>query len=255
LERDLLAVALVLLAGLVVPFVAGFWHGPRPGTDAGRAQAALHAPEQTMWPLGRIARLYTRFLVLYVIVGALYGHGLPWTGYSGEACVSTAYSGPSRAGTRGLSARPDGVLRSVVTVQVCARHPSLRQWGLFLLTRVAGPALWACVLLLIWQLIRRAAADGPFTPQAAATMRRLGWVVIAGSMIAGAVTALGNDVLTYMLMTSPPYNGPAIAVDVLIAEPLRALLPVPALAGAALLSFARIVRAGAVLDEEIRATV
>jgi ABC-type Fe3+-siderophore transport system permease subunit len=44
-------------------------------------------------------------------------------------------------------------------------------------------------------------------------------------------------------------------VDVLIGTPLRALFPVAALGGAGLLSFARIIRLGAAMDEEIRATV
>ena len=40
-----------------------------------------------------------------------------------------------------------------------------------------------------------------------------------------------------------------------VTEPFHALLPVPRLAGAALLTFARIIRLGADMDEEIKATV
>ncbi len=36
---------------------------------------------------------------------------------------------------------------------------------------------------------------------------------------------------------------------------IRALLPVPALAGSALLAFARIIKAGALMDDEIKATI
>ena len=56
-------------------------------------------------------------------------------------------------------------------------------------------------------------------------------------------------------MTPPPYDAKGIVIDVLIFAPLKALFPVPALAGAALLTFGRITGAGAVLDEEIKATV
>jgi hypothetical protein len=40
-----------------------------------------------------------------------------------------------------------------------------------------------------------------------------------------------------------------------LAGPIHALLPVPVLAGAALLTFARIIRAGADMDDELKATV
>ena len=129
------------------------------------------------------------------------------------------------------------------------------QWALYLLTKVPDIVLWGAVLLLIWRMIKQASRGGPFTANVAATMQQLGWVVIGGSMAAGALGALGTDLLTRMLMTPATYSGAGIAIDVLAIGPLKALVPVPAIAGAALLSFARITRAGAVLDEEIKATV
>ena len=47
--------------------------------------------------------------------------------------------------------------------------PASGKWGLFLLTKLPGLALWGCLLLLIWQLIREANTSGPFTPRVAAT--------------------------------------------------------------------------------------
>jgi len=41
----------------------------------------------------------------------------------------------------------------------------------------------------------------------------------------------------------------------MVTVPFHALLPVAALAGAALLTFARIIRVGAAMDEEIKGTV
>jgi hypothetical protein len=79
------------------------------------------------------------------------------------------------------------------------------------------------LLLYLWRLVREANSAGPFTPRAAAVMPQLGWVVIAA--------------------------------DVLLAAPFKALLPVPALAGSALLTFARITRAGAAMEDEIKATI
>ena len=116
-------------------------------------------------------------------------------------------------------------------------------------------SLAGLVLLLIWLLVREANRSGPFTPRAAAVMRQLGWVVIGGSMIAAALSHLGADLLTRMLMTPATFDAKGIAVDVLLAGPFKALLPVPALAGSALLAFARITKAGAVLDDEMKATI
>jgi hypothetical protein len=126
---------------------------------------------------------------------------------------------------------------------------------LYLLAKAPDIAPWGILLLLTWQLIRHASRGGPFTDHVAGTMRQLGWVLIGGSMIAGALEALGADLLTRMLMTPATFSGGGIMADVLIGGALKALLPVPAIAGAALLSFARITWAGAVLDEEIKATV
>jgi hypothetical protein len=74
-------------------------------------------------------------------------------------------------------------------------------------------------------------------------------------MIAGALSHLGADMLTPMLMTPAAFDTKGIVVDVLLTAPLKALLPVPALAGPALLTFARITKAGAVMDDEIKATI
>ena len=78
--------------------------------------------------------------------------------------------------------------------------------------------------------------------------------MIAGTYIASALAHLGADLLTRTLMTPTTYIGVGVVVDVLFG-PLKALLPVPALAGAALLTFARITKVGVVLDDEIKATV
>jgi hypothetical protein len=74
-------------------------------------------------------------------------------------------------------------------------------------------------------------------------------------MTAGALRHLGADLLTRMLMTLATFDAKGIAVDVLLAAPFKALLPVPALAGSALLTCARITKAGAVMDDEIEATI
>jgi hypothetical protein len=120
---------------------------------------------------------------------------------------------------------------------------------------VPGLVLWGCVILMTLRLVRHAAQHGPFTPRGAALMRQLGWVVIAGSIAAGALASLGAQLMTDMLVTRPPFDAGSVTFGVLVGAPARALVPVPLLVGAALITFGRITSAGAVLDEEVRATV
>jgi len=204
-------------------------------------------------PLASIAGLYGRFLIFYLVLVLFLDHGLASGGLRGSVCVDTGH--PYRGTAIGFAARPGASLSSAGDVRACALHPSIWQWGLFLLTKLPGLALWGCLLLLIWRLIREADRVGPFTLRAAAAMRRLGWVVIGGSMTAAALAHLGADVLTGMLMTPATFDANGTIVDVLVAAPFHALLPVPALAGAALLTFARITRVGALMHDEIKATV
>jgi hypothetical protein len=236
---------------LVIPFVAGLRRGPRPVESA--------APKALMRPLRWITSLYGRFLLLYLVAAAInLTYGYLGGSQPGEVCVN---AGNGLGGSRvvgagyGTAARHGAALSETTTVQACALHPGAAQWLLFLLTKIPAIALWACVLLLTLRLIRQAARTGPFTVQAAVTMLLLGWVVIAGSMIVGALSALGSDVLTHMLVTFDPYSESTIVFEVLVAAPVRALVPVPALVGAALLTFSHVTRVGAAMDEEIRATV
>jgi len=78
----------------------------------------------------------------------------------------------------------------------------------------------------------------------------LGSYIIAGSVLAAAIEQLATVLLLDALVAPAPEGIGAVAVAA-----LRALVPVPALPGAALLTFARIVRLGAAMDDEIQGTV
>jgi hypothetical protein len=248
----LIGLVLAAIAGwlVVVPFVNGYVRGPR----AGQAQSGSLAPGHPMWPLRRVAGLYGTFLLLYlagIVFQASYGFSPGSTRLS--VCVQTLYQ--DSVPVDGEFARPGALFSPGGNVTVCALHPSLGQLTLFGLTKVPDLLLWGCLLLLIWQLISEAARRGPFTPRAAAIVRLLGWTVLGGSYVVAALGHLGADVMTRMLVTPVTVGGGDIVGDVLLFGPLKALLPVPVLIGAALLTFARITRIGVVLDDEIKATV
>jgi hypothetical protein len=110
--------------------------------------------------------------------------------------------------------------------------------------------LWGGILLLLWRLLVVARRDGPFTARVAGSMRVLGWYIIAGAVLAAAVEQLSMVLLLNSLVAPEPEGIGSVPVVA-----LRALVPVPALAGAALLTFARIVRLGAAMDDELQGTV
>ena len=247
----LVALVLAAIAGVVVvPFIIGFVRGPQ----AGKAQAGAPAQGDPMRPLSRVAGIYGSFLMLSLVAIAFQvSYGLPPSRDSRlSVCVDTGY--PYGGSARGFAARPGASLSVGGDVTVCALHPSLGQWALYLLNKLPELVLWGCLLLLIWRLISEAARRGPFTPRAAAIVELLGWTVLGGTYIARALENLGADVLTRMLMTPATYSGGGTVADVVFGS-LTALLPGPALAGAALLTFARITQVGVVLDDEVKATV
>jgi hypothetical protein len=246
----LAVIVAAFVAAVVVPFIIGLVRGPQ----AVRTRPSRDGQDDSMRPLSRIAGLYGRFLLLYLAGFAWYAsqglNGGP--GPTGSLCVD---SGRTYYGTiQGAAALPGAALSAGGDIRACALHPSVGQWSLYLLTRLPAIALWGVLLLLIWRLIIEAGRTGPFTTRAASLMRQLGWVVIVGSAVAAALSHLGADLLTGTLMTPATFDVNGTVADVLFA-PVKALFPVPALAGAALLTFGRMTRAAAVMDEELKATV
>jgi hypothetical protein len=100
---------------------------------------------------------------------------------------------------------------------------------------------------MLWRIMVTARRNGPFTRRVAVAVRRLGWFIIIGSTTAAVVHLIAIDtLLTSMAKIANPLPN-------LILVPLH--LPIPLLTGAALLTFARMVTAGAAMDAEIQATI
>src|SRR5258708_1315541 len=159
------------------------------------------------------------------------------------------YGGTELTSQLGIAARPGASVSINGTLQACALHPGFGQRVLYTLMSLPGALVWGSVLLLLWLLIREARRTGPFTAQVAVAMRRLGWLIIVGTAAAAAVQRLALDQLLNTMLVAQDHLGGVVA------EPIRALLPVPVLAGAALLTFARIISLGTDIDAEIQATV
>jgi hypothetical protein len=153
--------------------------------------------------------------------------------------------------TGAYAAKPGAQLQPPnAPLSACAAHPGLVQHLLYSLMTIPQILLWGGILLLLWRLLVIARRDGPYTVQVAIAMRVLGWYIVAGAVLAAAVAQLATVLLLDSMVTPRPEGLGAVAVAA-----VRALVPVPALAGAALLTFARIVRLGAAMDDEIKGTV
>ena len=149
----------------------------------------------------------------------------------------------------GVAARSGASVSVDGTVQACALHSGIAQRALDALTTIPALLVWGVVLLLLWRLIRVMRRAGPFAPRVATAMRQLGWFIIAGSAAAALVRGVALTQLLSTLLLGPP-SFPGV-----ILEAGRGLFPVPVLTGAALLTFARIIRLGSTMDDEIKGTV
>ena len=207
-------------------------------------------------PLETVTAVFGTLLIVALVIGALlavFGSG-SLGGFGKAATVCATQPGISISSTPGaqvqaFATRPGSSLNLITPLQACATHPGLGQRVLFTLTEMPTILVWGGVLLLIWLILRAARRSGPFTPEVAAAMRLLGWFIIVGAVAAAAVQGFALDRLLNTMLVQRSDYGDAITF------PVHALVPVPALAGVALLSFARIIRAGAAMDEEIKGTV
>ena len=207
-------------------------------------------------PLETITVFFGTLLVIgliAVVVLSLSGSGsFGGFGRGADICVTQPNAGYGDGGPYshiGVAARPGASITINGTLQACTARPSIGQRVLYTLMGEPGIALWAIVLFMLWRVIVSARRDGPFTVQVAAAIRRLGWVVIVGNVAAGAVQGFALDQLLNTMLT------PGQGYGDVISGLLHALLPVPALVGAALLTFARIFRVGTEMNDELQGTV
>jgi hypothetical protein len=207
-------------------------------------------------PLARVAWVYGTLLVMYLALEIWEGKDGYFGGTTrrGSICVDTGIGGGGLGGA-GWRAAHGGATSVTGDVQACVLHPGAADWLLFLLNKLPGLLLWGGVLLMIFRLVRHATNHGPFSPGTAAMVTQLGCLIVAGAMIAAALEAIGANLLTDAVLRPQPFSTGSIVGDVLLFAPLKALFPVPVLAGAALISFGRITSVGAAMDEELKATV
>lgn len=190
--------------------------------------------------------------VAFGVLDTIFGTG-SWFGFGhapGLVCVNqprTTYNGDNWTAL-GVSARSGAYISINGTLQACAVNPGIYQRLLFTMTELPSTVLWGGVLFILWRLVRTASVSGPFTLPVAASMRRLAWIIMIGSLAVASAQGAALDALLTTLLRAQNDFGDAVPV-------ITQVLPVPLLIGAALLTFARIIRHGAAMDEELQATV
>jgi DUF2975 family protein len=202
-------------------------------------------------PLESVTRFFGALMIIAVLVGVaflVFGSGT-YGGLPGNVCVTQPGAQYSSSGwnTPFVTARSGHSVSVIGSLQVCADHASFGEQALGVVAALPATLFWGGVLFMLWRIMLTARRNGPFTRRVAVAVRRLGWFVIIGSTTAAVVHLIAVDtLLTAMATITNPFPN-------LIGVPLH--LPIPLLTGAALLTFARIVTAGAAMDAEIQATI
>ncbi len=206
--------------------------------------AAIH--HRLTEPLESVTLLFGGVLLIGFLLGTA---GKVTT--AGQLCASIPHLDEpftaSAAGS-GFTARGGASARIAGSVQGCAQHASPAERALAALATYPGLLMWGVLLLMIWRLLKTVRQAGPYTGRVAAATRQLGWFIIGASIAVAAIQGYAQDQLFNHLIT------PGVGVGDAFVSPLLAL-PVPLLAGSALLTFARVIRRGVEMDAEIKATV
>ncbi|MFD3325672.1 DUF2975 domain-containing protein [Streptomyces sp. NPDC058701] len=190
-------------------------------------------------------RLLIGLFLAGLVLNAVNGSVPFWDGVN--ACVTADWISSSSAGTDAAFATRDGAHVSAVP-QYCADRPSAWQRTLGILSEVPAFVLFVGGLALLDRLLRSAARDGAYTRQTAYRLRFLGWFLLVGSLVAEIVRAASQAALLATLADDAP-GSPGTLLGAL-SFPYLAILT-----ALGLLAFARVMRTGAAMREDLEGVV
>ncbi|MFI0960379.1 DUF2975 domain-containing protein [Streptomyces sp. NPDC021080] len=197
-----------------------------------------------------IVSLFAMAMVLGVF-GSMFADGVHILGIGEKPVCATDTSttvGGGPVPPMDMKAAPGARVALDASPSYCASHPSTVQGLLHTGTQVPSFVFTVGVLLLVLRLIRGAEGDGLYTARTAERLRRVGWWLLAGSVLA----AIGKSVSEKALLDSLSRGGDVSALSGLISwdAPYMAILT-----GLGVLSFARIMRVGVAMREDLDGTV
>lgn len=205
-------------------------------------------PRNPLEPLSGIARISSWFVYVLALLGimlVLFGpDGLVGGTGLRTTCVDSA-GALSTTGLTGFPLKP-GARLTGASAEACLDHASTGVW----LSGFADRWIWylwaAGALALLLRFLRAAALKGPYDQAVPGRLTALGWYLPVAAALVGAVAATARSTLLGAVFEGSVSWTSLWADDF----PLWS-----ALAGAAALTFARILRIGVRMHEDLEGTV
>jgi Protein of unknown function (DUF2975) len=170
------------------------------------------------------------------------GSVLGW-GRSASVCVTTnGQDSGSGSGWLGYIHLPSSVSAMTNGFRLCTDHPSTAQRLWFTLQELPTTVLLVGAVLLTYLFVRSARRSGVYTPTAARRLRVLGWFLIVGPVAQTLISHFASSRLAKGMIVGSA--GPLGSVPYSVQWAVL-------LAGTAVLSFARILRLGSGMREEL----
>ncbi|QES32521.1 hypothetical protein DEJ48_03090 [Streptomyces venezuelae] len=192
-------------------------------------------------------------LVLRVVLGlavagfilSLFVDGIHVAFIGGDVCLTADGISGGSSDTNAMFGAREGV-DVAASPRYCTSDPTRSQHALEALHDLPSFILTFGGLLLLNRLLRGAARDGVYTAQTASRLRGLGWWLLVGSLLTEVAQAIARAQLLATLVKEDMADALGNAWDIPFLSLLTAL---------GLFTFARIVRAGVVMREDVEATI
>jgi hypothetical protein len=198
--------------------------------------------------------------LLYAGIGTMTGSGMTaalplgypaggWQPVCADANIngmSFNGDGPTLVGAAGTTS----VSGPTNPMSVCVLNATGGQRALAYLGSASSTLFKLAVFVLVAWLLLVARRQGPFAPRVHRMLVVLGWLVIAGS----AVASVAHDVAGAYFLASA-VTVPVPVKDDLISALYDGVLGAPLLVGCAVLTLARIMRAGSLMRDDLEGTV
>lgn len=195
-------------------------------------------------PIATVVRFLLMLYGVYLIVGVVLtitGH----TNFAGwrlsPSCIGVVDPPVPISG----SVLKPGVTGGVTAINVCTFRPSGGQQVLDALSTAPNYCFFLGVLILIWRLLREAEKHGLYSERMAGQLRGLGWFLLAGGLLVMVVQGEATSHLAATMVNSST-TGTLDYWQLPWATVLIAL---------GVLSFARIMRIGSTMREDLDGTV
>jgi hypothetical protein len=224
-----------------------------PDVEASKAQASVINPLRPLIDASRTLGLAVVVLLMWATVAAIFGSGSVLTIGDDPICttVSAGHEVPMMTTTVTTAQFQFAGLAPGVTpiddrYQLCRDRPSGLTQLLSALAAVPDMVLLLGFLAGVFLLVRRARRYGLFSRQVARVVHWLGWFVLAGALVASTAQALATSGLVRQMV---PAHG------VLDFTGYWQVSISTLLAGAGILTIARVLRLTVEMQEDLDATI